>query len=96
MNKPIRLVIDTNIIGSTLLGGQTATQFATLIQATDIIDLIYDERLLDEVRNLASVPYFQQRGIAGDKDLLTLQVYGFVKILTLTTFINDLPELLTS
>ncbi len=85
MNTPIRVVLDTNIIGSTLLGGKIATQFATLIQATDRIDLIYDDRLLEEIRNLVSLPYFQQRGITPTDISDFLNFYQSIAIKVLVT-----------
>ncbi len=63
MNDRLRLVIDTYIIGSALLGRRVADQFAALIRATDRVDIVYDNQLLAEVQHLATVPYFRQRGI---------------------------------
>lgn len=141
MNDRVRIVVDTNILGSAVLGGRVAGQFAQLLQATDRIDIMYDDQVFSEVQNLATVPYFQQRGITrtdidqflslyqsiaikvlvtsqvrvgrdrndhfllslcrdahalflvtGDRDLLTLQTYGLTTILTLSAFIDGLPD----
>ena len=63
MTERVRIVIDTNIIASALLGGRVTEQFAILIDNTRQLDIVYDDQLMAEIRNLAHIPYFQQKGI---------------------------------
>ena len=82
MTNRYRVVLDTNIIGSVLLGGRVAEQFSVLLQAADHIDMVYDDLLIAEIRRLAAIPYFQQRGITqyDVDDFLSLFVSISIKV----------------
>ncbi len=65
-SKPIRLVIDPNIIGSVLIGGVTRSRYIWLLDHIDQFDICYCDQLLIEVRHFAEVPYFMRKQITPD------------------------------
>ncbi len=59
----IRIIIDPNLIASVLIGGITRERFAGLTRHLDILEFIYSEQLLKEIRTFPQKPYFQKKGI---------------------------------
>lgn len=65
-SKPIRLVIDPNIIGSVLIGGVSRTRYLWLLDHIDQFDICYCDQLLAEIRHFADVAYFKKKGITSE------------------------------
>ncbi len=59
----IRIIIDPNLIASVLIGGITRERFAELTQHLDILEFIYSDQLLKEIRAFPQKAYFQKKGI---------------------------------
>lgn len=65
-SKPIRLVIDPNVIGSVLIGGISRTRYAWLLGHIDQFDICYSDQVLTEIRHFADVSYFKKKNITPD------------------------------
>lgn len=59
----LRIIIDSNLIASVLIGGITRDRFVMLTQKLDILEFIYCDQLIQEIRALSQKGYFQKKGI---------------------------------
>lgn len=59
----LRIIIDSNLIASVLIGGITRDRFVMLTQKLDILEFIYCDQLIQEIRALSQKSYFQKKGI---------------------------------
>lgn len=77
--KPVRLVIDPNVIGSVLIGGLSRQRYLTLLDQIEVVDICYSDQLLTEIRHFADVAYFKKKAITADmleSFIGTFQVYA--------------------
>ena len=74
-SKPVRLVIDPNIIGSVLIGGVSRTRYLWLLGHIEQFDICYCDQLLAEIRHFADVAYFKKKQIT--PDVLTTFIDSF-------------------
>ena len=62
-DRPIRLVIDPNIIGSVLIGGISRKRYLWLLDHIEQFDICYSDQVLAEIRHFADVDYFKKKNI---------------------------------
>lgn len=66
IDRPLRLVIDPNIIGSVLLGGVSRKRYLWLLDNLYQFDICYSDQLLTEIRHFADVPFFQKKQLTSE------------------------------
>lgn len=59
----MKIAFDCNILASVLLGGVTRDHFIKIISSDKNIKIFHCNELIDEVKKLSSVKYFQKKGI---------------------------------
>lgn len=59
-----KIVFDSTILASTLLGGVTRKQFLEVLDFSNQIDIYYCQELLDDIRKLSQSTYFIAKGIS--------------------------------
>lgn len=62
-HKEFKIAFDCNILASVLLGGITRQRFNEVIYELSRIEIIYCDKLIEEMNKLPSVKYFIEKGI---------------------------------
>lgn len=86
MSSKLRVVIDPNLIASTLIGGRTRDQFFDLVDVANKIDICYADELIVEVEALPRHRYFQAKGI---NEAVVLDFLTFFTSFGLKVFITS-------
>ena len=59
----IRVVLDSNIIGSILLGGLTRTRYLWLLDRLDSFEICYSDKILEEIKRFPEIDFFKKKNI---------------------------------